>query len=84
MKVPTFLGKSVENIMLWIHDIENVFLVAGTLKHMKVPNIISLIKEPVKISYQYILARNENKISSWKHLKTEFIRKYNNYQDKMR
>ena len=78
VKLPEFHGEPDDNIMLWIHDIENAFFAAGTPKDMKVPSIVPLILDTAKTTYHYTFVRNGNQTPSWELLKAELMRRYNN------
>src|ERR1700694_1154215 len=78
IKPPKFRGKDGENVLSWLHKVENWFLMNGIAEDFKVPAVSSLVAGDADNFYYYLATRNDGTSPNWKEFRPAFIQKYEN------
>src|ERR1700694_581776 len=78
IKPPKFHGKDSENVLSWLHKVENWFLMNGIAEDFKVPAASSLVAGDADNFYYYLVVSNDGTSPNWKQFRHAFIQKYEN------
>ena len=78
VKPPRFHGKDGENVLSWLHKIEQMFLLNSIPDIHKVASVSPLLTGDADSFYHYLVVRNKGVDPSWQEFRHALIAKYEN------
>ena len=78
VKPAKFYGKDGENVLSWLHKIEQLFLLHSIPEDMKVANISFLFSGDADSFFHYLVVKNNGMDPTWQELRHALISKYEN------
>jgi hypothetical protein len=77
VKLPKFVGKDKDNVLVWIHVIELALMTHNVPEHLKVTNVVPLLINNAEAFYFKIYVESGH-VSIWPELLQVLIQDYEN------